>query len=91
MALTWKRSAKVEGYEAGRWVIEHAEAYTLCENPHPQGKGNPYCGGGEEHPYRYWIVWKGDEGESGSRFDAYTTLREAKDAVEQVEAKEAQG
>lgn len=86
MTIQWKRSAKVEGYESadGRWVIERQESYSTCENPHPQGKGKPYCEGYQEHPYTVWVLWDDLRGWETDRIDAGDTLREMKASAENL-------
>ena len=79
--LRWRRSTQVDGYEShdGAWVIEHAEAYTECERAHPMRDGT-FHDGGEEHSYRYWILWR--DGDAGDRYDAGGTLRQMKASAE---------
>jgi hypothetical protein len=86
-SLKWRRSEKVDGYEStdGVWVIEHAVAYTFCENPHPQGKGNPYCYGGEEHAYKFWTLWR-DDGSEPVKEDSDDTLASLKAFAEELAA-----
>lgn len=78
MSTTTQLRRRDDGnYESldGRFVVSRETATTMCENPHPMGRGG-YCDGGEDHDYDFWLVTSNDD-EEAQLFDG-DTLRECR-------------